>query len=50
MTVKPIEPTVVDDIKIWKQIIREATTTPSKKALDRLEKGMQNLQKMQNRK
>jgi len=36
--VKPIQPTIISDIDIIKDVIREATTTPSPAAIERLEK------------
>ena len=45
--VKPIQPTVVSDISIIKDIIREATTKPSSTAIERNKEASELLRRLQ---
>jgi len=50
--VKPIQPTIVSDIKIIKKVIQEATTPPSPAAIERNKEAsdlLSRLQKGQNK-
>jgi len=45
--VKPIQPTIVSDIGIIRDIIREATTTPSPVAVERNKEASELLRRLQ---
>jgi len=47
ITVKPIQPTVVSDLGIIQDIIREATTTPSPTAVKRNKEASELLRRLQ---
>ena len=45
--VKPIQPTIITDIKIIKDVIREATTIPSSTAIKRNKEASELLRRLQ---
>ena len=45
--VKPIQPTIITDIKIIKDVIREATTIPSSAAIKRNKEASELLRRLQ---
>ena len=45
--VKPIQPTIISDIKIIKDVIREATTMPSPVAIERNKEASDLLRRLQ---
>ena len=47
VTVKPIQPTIVSEIKIIEDVIREATTMPSPAAVDKDKKAAELLRDLQ---
>ena len=48
--VKPIQPTIVSDIRIIKDVIREATTDPSPIAIERNKEAADLLRRLQGNK